>query len=87
MPRRRLKIKLDKLRLGISFVLAVVSYNILDWMVELNYDTTIWIWLKSQDVISRSILTVMLAWIMLLIVPILIWFKVVGLYISRQNQK
>ena len=87
MPRRRLKIKLDKLRLGISFVLAVVSYNILDWMVELNYDTTIWIWLKSQDVISRSVLTVMLAWIMLLIVPILIWYKVVGLYISRQNQK
>lgn len=86
MPRRRLKIKLDKLRLGISFLLAVTSYNIFDWIVELNYDTTIWKWLKSQVIISQSVLTVMLAWIMLLIVPILIWYKVVGLFINRQNQ-
>ena len=86
MPRRRLKIKLDKLRLGISFISAVVSYNISDWIVELNYDTTIWEWLKSQVIINQSALTVMLAWVMLLILPILIWYKVLGLFIDRQDQ-
>lgn len=86
MPRRRLTVKLDKLRLGISFIMAVVSYNIFDWIVGLNYDTTIWKGLKSVDIISQSILRVMLAWIMLFIVPILIWYKVVGLFISRQKQ-
>ena len=86
MPRRRLNIKLDKLRLGISFVLAVVSYNILDWIIALNNDSSIWEWLKSQAIVSQSALTLMLAWGMLLILPILIWYKVLGLWINRQNQ-
>ena len=86
MPRRRLNIKLDKLRLGISFVLAVVSYNILDWIIALNNDSSIWEWLKSQAIVSQSALTQLLAWVMLLILPILIWYKVLGLWINRQNQ-
>lgn len=86
MPRRRLNLKLDKLRLGISFFLAVVSYNISDWIFELNYDSSIWEWLKSQAIVSQSALTQLLAWVMLLILPILIWYKVLGLWINRQNQ-
>ena len=86
MPRRRLNIKLDKLRLGISFVLAVVSYNILDWIIALNNDSSIWEWLKSQAIVSQSALTLMLAWGMLLILPILIWYKVLGLLINRRDQ-
>lgn len=86
MPRRRLNIKLDKLRLGISFVLAVVSYNILDWIIALNNDSSIWEWLKSQAIVSQSALTQLLAWVMLLILPILIWYKVLGLLINRRDQ-
>ena len=86
MPRRRLNLKLDKLRLGISFVLAVVSYNILDWIIALNNDSSIWEWLKSQAIVSQSALTQLLAWVMLLILPILIWYKVLGLLINRRDQ-
>ena len=86
MPRRQLNIKLDKLRLGISFFLAVVSYNIADWIFELNFNSSIWEWLKSQAIVSQSVLTQTLAWFMLLVLPILIWYKVLGLWIDRQNQ-
>jgi len=86
MPRRRLKIKLDKLRLGISFVLAIVSYNISDWIFEINYDITIWKWLKSHVFTGQSVRTVMLAWILLFIAPILIWYKIMGLYFGKSEK-
>ncbi len=86
MPRRRLKIKLDRLRLGLAFVLSVVSYNISNWVLEQSYDISIWKWLKSQPIISQSVLSVLLIWILLLIVPIMIWYKLVGFFINRQNQ-
>ncbi len=84
MPRRQLKF--DKLRFGISFALAVVSYNILDWVFNFSYDISIWKWLKSQVFVNQSALTVLFSWIMLFFIPILIWYKVVGLFMNRQNQ-
>ena len=82
MPRRRLQIKLDKLRLGFAFVLSVVSYNISNWVFEQFYDSSIWELLKSQPIINQSALRVLFTWLLLLIVPMTVWYKVMGLFID-----
>ena len=86
MPRRGLKIKLDKLRLGIAFVLSVFSYNISNWFFEQSYDISIWEWLKSQPIINQSPLRVLLTWFLLLIVPMTVWYKVMGLFIDSREK-
>ncbi len=73
---------MKRIRLGIAFVLSVVSYNIADWVVIRFTGNGIWRWLKSQDIVSQSVFTVALAWIMLLIVPIIILYKLSGKYIK-----
>ena len=73
---------MKRIRLGIAFVLSVVSYNIADWVVIRISGDGIWRWLKSQDIVSQSVFTVALAWIMLLIVPIIILYKLSGKYIK-----
>jgi len=86
MPRRRLKIKLDKLRLGLAFVLSVFSYNISNWLFEQNYDISIWEWMKLQPIINQTPLRVLSTWFLLLIVPMTIWYKVMGLFINSREK-
>ena len=73
---------MKRIRLGIAIVLSVVSYNIADWVVKRISGDGIWIWLKSQDIVSQSVFTVAFTWIMLLIVPIIILYKLSGKYIK-----
>ncbi len=73
---------MKRIRLGIAFVLSVVSYNIADWVVIRISGDGIWRWLKSQNIVSQSVFTVAFTWIMLLIVPIIIWYKLSGKYIK-----
>ena len=73
---------MKRIRLGIAIVLSVVSYNIADWVVKRISGDGIWRWLKSQDIVSQSVFTVAFTWIMLLIVPIIILYKLSGKYIK-----
>ena len=73
---------MKRLRFGIAFVLSVVSYNIADWVVIRISGDGIWIWLKSQDIVSQSVYSVAFTWIMLLIVPIFLWYILTGKYIK-----
>ena len=73
---------MKRIRLGIAIVLSVVSYNIADWVVIRISGDGIWRWLKSQDIVSQSVFTVAFTWIMLLIVPIIILYKLSGKYIK-----
>ncbi|MCH7619765.1 MAG: hypothetical protein IH880_08375 [Candidatus Marinimicrobia bacterium] len=73
---------MKRIRLGIAIVLSVVSYNIADWVVIGISGDGIWRWLKSQDIVSQSVFTVAFTWIMLLIVPIIILYKLSGKYIK-----
>ncbi len=63
-------------------MLSVISYNIADWVVIRVSGDGIWRWLKSQDIVSQSVFSVVLIWIMLLIVPIIIWYMLAGKYIK-----
>ena len=73
---------MKKLRLGIAFVLSVIIYNIADWVVIRISGDGIWIWLKSQDIVSQSVYSVGFTWIMLLIVPIFLLYILTGKYIK-----
>ena len=73
---------MKRLRFGIAFVLSVISYNIADWVVIRISGDGIWIWLKSQEIVSQSVYSVAFTWIMLLIVPIIIWYIFTGKYIK-----
>ena len=73
---------MKRLRFGIAFVLSVISYNIADWVVKLISGDGIWRWLKSQEIVSQSVYSVAFTWIMLLIVPIVLWYILTGKYIK-----
>ena len=73
---------MKRLRFGIAFVLSVVSYNIADWVVIRISGDGIWRWLKSQEIVSQSVYSVAFTWIMLLILPIIIWYILTGKYIK-----
>ena len=73
---------MKRIRLGIAIVLSVVSYNIADWVVKLISGDGIWRWLKSQEIVSQSVYSVAFTWIMLLIVPIVLWYILTGKYIK-----
>ena len=73
---------MKRLRFGIAFVLSVISYNIADWVVIRISGEGIWRWLKSQEIVSQSVYSVAFTWIMLLIVPIILWYILTGKYIK-----
>ena len=73
---------MKRLRFGIAFVLSVISYNVADWVVIRISGDGIWIWLKSQNLVSQSVFSVVITWIMLLIVPIIFWYVITGKYIK-----
>ncbi len=73
---------MKRIRLGIAFVLSVVSYNIADWVVIRISGDGIWRWLKSLDIVSQSVYSVIFTWMMLLIVPIIFWYILTGKYIK-----
>ena len=73
---------MNRLRFGIAFVLSVIIYNVADWVVIQISGDGIWRWLKSQDIVNQSVFSVVLTWIMLLIVPIVILYKLTGKYIK-----
>jgi len=73
---------MKRLRFGIAFVLSVISYNIADWVVIRISGDGIWRWLKSQEIVSQSVYSVAFTWIMLLILPIIIWYILTGKYIK-----
>ena len=73
---------MKRLRFGIAFVLSVVSYNIADWVVIRISGDGIWRWLKSQEIVSQSVYSVAFTWIMLLVVPIVLWYILTGKYIK-----
>ena len=77
--------RLDKFRLGVAFVLSIISYNIADrlalWVTE--YD--LWKWIKLNGLQDQSISILVVAWIGLLILPLLLWYKITGLFMKSEK--
>ena len=87
MPPRKFPIKLDKFRLGVAFILSIISYNIADRLTSRITGYEIWKWIKLNELLNHSVLSLILAWIGLLILPLLFWYKIAGLFMKNERDR
>ena len=85
MPPRKLPFNLDKIRLGITFVLSIISYNIADRLTLWITDYDLWKWIKLNGLQDQSVFIFVLAWVGLLIIPMLFWYKIIGLFMKVEK--
>jgi len=85
MPPRKLPFKINKFRIGSAFVLSILSYNLADRLTLWITGYDLWKWIKINVLQDQSDLILLLAWIGLLILPLLLWYKITGLYMKRKR--
>jgi len=85
MPPRKLPFNLDKIRLGITFVLSIISYNIADRLTLWITGYDLWKWIKLNGLQDQSVFIFVLAWVGLLIIPMLFWYKIIGLFMNSEK--
>ena len=82
MPPQKLSIKFNKFRLGAAFILSVISYNIADRLTLWVTGYDLWRWIKLNILEDQSVFVLVLAWMALLILPLILWYKIAGLYMK-----
>jgi len=85
MPPRKVPFKINKFRIGSAFVLSVLSYNLADRLTLWITGYDLWKWIKLNWLQDQSTFIFVLAWIGLLILPLLLWYKITGLYMKRKR--
>ncbi len=86
MPPQKLAIKFNKFRLGAAFILSVISYNIADRLTLWVTGYDLWRWIKLNILEDQSVFILALAWIALLILPLILWYKIAGLYMKSPRE-
>ncbi|MCH8927338.1 MAG: hypothetical protein IIB39_01315 [Candidatus Marinimicrobia bacterium] len=85
MPPRKFPIKLNKFRFGAAFILSIISYNIVDRLSLWVTDYDLWKWIKLNGLQDQSVFILVLAWIGSLILPMLFWYKIAGLFMKNKS--